>query len=769
MRRKADFYHQPKLEEKRMKVTTSHRSQHDYALPALAGLLLALACAIATGVQAATLTVTSTNDTSDPGTLRDAFAHAADGDTIELPAGALFPMGTIFNDVNNFMGPTATPIITITLALEANGSRLERAAGSPNFRAFAVGPTGNLTIKNAHIKGFSAQGGAGGLESGGGGMGAGGAVYVKDGTLTVANSTFEGNSATGGHGGNFNGFAADGGGGGGLAGRGGGSSGFQGAGGGGGSRGNGGLTVIFAGGGGGGTLENGGPCSGLPCGTGGMNCGGNGGTNAGSNATCPGGGGGGSSATATLGGNGDYGGGGGGSAANGGHGGHGGFGGGGGAGFAVGGNGGFGGGGGGAGIPVAPGMPGGTGSGQFGGNGGSDGTGGGGAALGGALFNDSGTLIVVNSTFTSNSVRGGLPGTQLQTGTGNAIIGADAGGAIFSRNGSLTVLNSTITGNQSSGTDAGISVFEDGSPTTFTLINTILANGGSAECDLIGTVTTNGSGNLILHNQGCPGVVSTADPQLAALQFNRPGSTPTMAIGITSPAFDAGDDANCQATDQRGITRPQFAHCDIGAYELTQPVAKCKNVIVTAASGCSANASIDDGSFDPTGEPVTLSQTPAGPYPAGTNQVTLTVTDIRGVTNSCTATVTVNPSADLLISQAAVSGQAKPGQVLTYTIVVTNLGPCAVSNAVVNDPVPQGTTYLSAPASSSAPPPGATGTVTWNLGNLNSGATQSLTLAVTVTIRGNDLIVNTATVTAATPDPNPANNSATITTKRRTR
>ena len=30
---------------------------------------------------------------------------------------------------------------------------------------------------------------------------------------------------------------------------------------------------------------------------------------------------------------------------------------------------------------------------------------------------------------------------------------------------------------------------------------------------------------------------------------------------------DAGDDATCPSTDQRGITRPQGAHCDIGAYE----------------------------------------------------------------------------------------------------------------------------------------------------------------------------------------------------------
>ena len=31
--------------------------------------------------------------------------------------------------------------------------------------------------------------------------------------------------------------------------------------------------------------------------------------------------------------------------------------------------------------------------------------------------------------------------------------------------------------------------------------------------------------------------------------------------------LDAGDNAACPATDQRGVARPQGARCDIGAYE----------------------------------------------------------------------------------------------------------------------------------------------------------------------------------------------------------
>lgn len=66
-------------------------------------------------------------------------------------------------------------------------------------------------------------------------------------------------------------------------------------------------------------------------------------------------------------------------------------------------------------------------------------------------------------------------------------------------------------------------------------------------------------------------------PQLSVLRDNG-GPTRTLALctgagsapschGV-SPAIDAGDDAACPATDQRGFSRPAGAACDIGAYEV---------------------------------------------------------------------------------------------------------------------------------------------------------------------------------------------------------
>ena len=83
---------------------------------------------------------------------------------------------------------------------------------------------------------------------------------------------------------------------------------------------------------------------------------------------------------------------------------------------------------------------------------------------------------------------------------------------------------------------------------------------------------------------------------------------------------------------------------NLGCPNNTPPVAVCMDAIVSASTdgNCNASASIDGGSYDnDTGDSISLSQDPPGPYALGDTLVTLTVTDTKGASDSCDATVTV--------------------------------------------------------------------------------------------------------------------------------
>ena len=73
------------------------------------------------------------------------------------------------------------------------------------------------------------------------------------------------------------------------------------------------------------------------------------------------------------------------------------------------------------------------------------------------------------------------------------------------------------------------------------------------------------------------------------------------------------------------------------------PIAICQDVTVSADANCQADVTpqqVDNGSYDPDGDDITLSLSPAGPYTLGETDVTLTVDDGQE-SSSCTATITV--------------------------------------------------------------------------------------------------------------------------------
>jgi hypothetical protein len=108
------------------------------------------------------------------------------------------------------------------------------------------------------------------------------------------------------------------------------------------------------------------------------------------------------------------------------------------------------------------------------------------------------------------------------------------------------------------------------------------------------------------------------------------------------------------------------------------PVAHCQDVTVAAGANCTADASINNDSSDPDGDPLTLMQSPPGPYPLGATSVTLTVTDSNGASSTCTATVTaVDTTPPSITCPANVVATAPLGQNSTS---VTYPPPTAMDN-----------------------------------------------------------------------------------------
>src|SRR5579859_5434480 len=135
------------------------------------------------------------------------------------------------------------------------------------------------------------------------------------------------------------------------------------------------------------------------------------------------------------------------------------------------------------------------------------------------------------------------------------------------------------------------------------------------------------------------------------------------------------------------------------------PVAVAHDVTVIAANtGGTASASIDNGSSDPDGDAITLTQTPAGPYAVGTTPVMLTVVDTKGATSQASANVTVrNPDysiAPTLPSVTVTAGQSgtehitftpNPGTGAAMTLACSSL-PAHSSCAFLPATVPAGST-----------------------------------------------------------------------------
>lgn len=112
------------------------------------------------------------------------------------------------------------------------------------------------------------------------------------------------------------------------------------------------------------------------------------------------------------------------------------------------------------------------------------------------------------------------------------------------------------------------------------------------------------------------------------------------------------------------------------------PVAVVNDVIVDADSVCQADASIDAGSYDPDNDPVTIIQSPLGPYSVGDTLVNLTISDGTD-SDSAFATVTVVDNESPEISSpddVLVEVESAPSKVTLGDAIATDNCSVTISN-----------------------------------------------------------------------------------------
>ena len=187
---------------------------------------------------------------------------------------------------------------------------------------------------------------------------------------------------------------------------------------------------------------------------------------------------------------------------------------------------------------------------------------------GGGIFNYHGSITVTNSTFTANNA--GYRGGGLYSEFGNTLVrnttfsgnsAVSLGGGLSTHGGSLTINNSTFSGNSAENGGGLHDAFG-----SVNVTNSLFAGSTGGNCC---NISSSGSNNLA-DDGSCGSGFTYSSSILLGTLGSYGGPTQTVPLLPGSAAIDAGDNATCASTDQRGLARPQGAGCDIGAFEFME-------------------------------------------------------------------------------------------------------------------------------------------------------------------------------------------------------
>ena len=207
------------------------------------------------------------------------------------------------------------------------------------------------------------------------------------------------------------------------------------------------------------------------------------------------------------------------------------------------------------------------------------------------------------------------------------------------------------------------------------------------------------------------------------------GELLTYQIAVTNSASVAADsvivsDAIPAGTSFVGATGPATSDSDtvqwsLGTLAPGESITLGLTVRVTAAAGASI---VNAGA----------SATCAGRAPGASASVTTSVIDAPAILDFT------------IVAPSSVTS----GEAIAYTLSYANQGPATVTNAVISDPIPSGTTVVSAPDGTVGG-----GLATWSVGSLAPGASGSVSLVVTANASAGSTIVNSGSALQATSAP----------------
>jgi len=195
---------------------------------------------------------------------------------------------------------------------------------------------------------------------------------------------------------------------------------------------------------------------------------------------------------------------------------------------------------------------------------------------GGGIYNSGGTLMISNSTISSNnstSTGGGIDnydyGTvMISNSTISGNTASSSGGGLICAYGyrSVTLVRSLIAGNAApNGAEVALFMYRPSYPHCYISAANfnLFGHSGASNAQAFYGFTPSGSDISATSDGTAPVALSSILD--TTLQDNG-GDTQTHALVAGSPAIDAVQEG--PSTDQRGVSRPQGAAFDIGAFEL---------------------------------------------------------------------------------------------------------------------------------------------------------------------------------------------------------